>query len=369
MQRTIYDELGVEPIINAAGTFSYLGGCLMSDEVIRAWCEAARQFVDIDELLTCTGERIATLIGVDSALVTGGAASSILLGTAAAITAKWPTFPSQSSSTPEPFEVLRPRTHRDLYDRQVEMCGVKLVDVENLEDASQLVKPQTVMMLSYNFYEPSGGIRHKDWLAFAKVHGIPTFLDAAADVPPLTTLHRFTDMGFDMVSFSGGKAMRGPQGSGLLVGGQEWIARARQNAFPREGVVGRVAKVSKEDIVALCKAIECFVRSDIQTLTDRCIDQLEVIAKLLATIPQVTTSMIVPPVANQFPHLLVKWDEVDLGMTPAMLKQSLLTGKPRIAIDRVYGTGSEGMLLSAINLQPGEAEVVGERVRALLQQN
>lgn len=367
MSRRIHDELGVEPIINAAGTFSYLGGSLMSDDVVQAWREAARHFVDMDELLSRAGERIAQLIGVESALVTAGAASSMLLGTAAAITAKCPTFPMHGAPRDDRrFEVLRPGSHRDPYDRQIAMCGVEIVDVDDLETAEQLVTPRTVMMMSYNLYEPEGGIPHRDWLRFAKRHGLPTFLDAAADVPPLSAFQQFTDMGYDMVSFSGGKAIGGPQGAGLLVGGQVWIQRARENAFPREGVVGRVAKVSKEDIVALYKAVDLFVHTDMDALTNQCMERLRIIARQLEDLESVSTKVIEPPVANRFPHLLVEWDAALLSLAPSELKQRLWEESPRIATDRVHGTGQQGLLISAINLNPNEADVVGQRLRALL---
>ena len=357
----IYESLGVTPVINAAGTFTDLGGSLMPSEVLTAWTSAAQHHVDFQDLQERVGERIAGLLGVDAALVTGGAASGILLGTAAAVTLRDPDFPTRSELREVPLEVLRPTAHRNLYDRQVETCGVRIVDVDSADDVARKVTERTVLMMFYNVHEPDGAITHESWLRLARQFSIPTLLDAAADTPPVENLWKYNRMGFDMVVFSGGKAIRGPQSSGLLLGRSDLVAAARRNAVPNEGSIGRVAKVSKEDVVALWQALQMFVAEG-DSIAERCEEQLRVITDVLSTVNALTCRQIVPPVANHFPHLLLTWDEMTLGMTATDLATALRDGTPSIATARVHGTGADGLLISVIGLKPGEDRIVAERI-------
>ena len=372
MNQNIYELLGVKPIINAAGTFTDLGGSLMPPEVLEATRAAAQHFVDLDELQHHVGQRIASMLGVPAALVTGGAASGILLGTAAAITQRDGEFVRRPVQAPDgnPFEVIRLASHRDIYDRQITTCGVKIVEVNSAEAFDAAVTDRTVLAMAYNFYEPESDIKHEHWLALAKTHGIPTLLDAAADTPPVENLWRFHQMGFDMVTFSGGKAIRGPQSSGLLLGRADLIELAKQNAVPNEGTIGRVAKVSKEDIVGLWKAVELFISKGPQNgdrIAERCRQQLAVIESMVMRIDGVSCNYVTPAEANHFPHLLLKWNEATSGLSADDVARTLRTGNPPIATGRVYGTGTEGLLISAINLQPHEEDIVGRRLQECLQ--
>ena len=164
-----------------------------------------------------------------------------------------------------------------------------------------------------------------------------------------------------MVVFSGGKAVGGPQSSGLLIGSERLIDAARLNAVPNEGTVGRVAKVAKEDIVALWKAIQIHL-ADGDQIADRCSQKLQQITAILTGLPQVSTTVVTPPIANHFPHLLIRWGEQQLNLTTDQLAVALRQGSPPIATGRVYGTGTDGLLISPINLQTGEASVVGQRI-------
>src|SRR5262245_42871429 len=193
----VYEQLGVQPIINAAGTITMLGGSLMPPEVIAAWTAASRQFVPLLELQDRVGERIAKLLDVEAALVTTGAAGAMLVGTAACVTYKDRSLIGRLPLPAEMgIEVIRQKSHRDCYDQQVTACGVKLVDVETADDLERAINPRTAMLLAYNFLEPHGKIRHAEWLAAAKRHGIPTLLDAAADTPPRERLSEYNRMGY-----------------------------------------------------------------------------------------------------------------------------------------------------------------------------
>jgi L-seryl-tRNA(Ser) seleniumtransferase len=363
--RPLYEQLGVTPIINAAGTFTHLGGSLMSPEVIAAWSEAARQFVDLEELQDRVGERLAELLEVEAALVTGGAASGILLATAAALTLRDADFVHRQPTAQRPYEVLRQKSHRDPYDRQLETCGVRIVEVESAADVHRLVNERTVMMAAYHVHELDGQLSHAQWLDLAREYSLVTLLDAAADVPPVDNLSRFNKLGYDLVVFSGGKAIGGPQDTGLLLGRRDLIAAAKKNASPNEGTIGRAAKVSKEDMVAIWKAVEIFAREGDQ-IGERCRRRLTRIEEALQEVPTLTTRLVTPPVANHFPHLMIEWDESSTGVSYAEMKARLWQGTPRIATERVHGTGTDGFLISAINLQPGEEVIVGQRIAAIL---
>lgn len=220
-QRDVYAELGVKKIINAAGTFTALGGSLMPPEVLAAWTAASQNFVDLAELQDRVGEKIARMLGVEAALVTTGAAGGMVLATAAAVTYRDPSRIARLPLPPEEgLEVIRQTSHRACYDRQVAACGVKLVDVETREQLEQAITPKTVMLLSYNINEPDGKIPREQWLQVARNRGVPTLLDAAADTPPTDTLWKFNKLGYDMVVFSGGKACADRRTRGYC-----WVAR------------------------------------------------------------------------------------------------------------------------------------------------
>lgn len=363
----VYQLLGVKTMINAAGTITRLGGSLMPPEVVAAWLDASRHFVNVVELHDKVGERIAKSLGVEAAMVTTGAAGALVLGTAAALTYR---DRSLIARLPLPAdmqrEVIRQKTHRECYDQQVTMCGVKLIDVETRADLERAINGRTAMLLAYNVHEEDGKIKREAWVEVARQHGIPTLLDAAADAPPLDALWKYNRLGFDLVAFSGGKALRGPQGAGLLLGRKDLIETARLNASPYCGNIGRGMKVSKEDLVAMWAAVERFVHVDHAAELQEYDRRIAAIEDILRGLPTLRTKRIVPPIANQVPHLLILWDEQQLKITPAALKQKLEEGDPSIATARVHGTGDQGFLISVFMLKPGEERLVGERVRQVL---
>src|SRR5204863_1108569 len=223
----------------------------------------AGHFVDLIELQNRVGEKIAKLLGVESALVTTGAAGALLLGTAAAVTrgdakliARLPDTAGMKN------EVILQKTHHSCYDNQLTDVGVKLIDVETAADVGRAVTERTAQMFFMNVAEAAGKVRRDEWVELARKHRVPTLLDAAADTPPVGRLSEYTRMGFDLVAFSGGKAIRGPNDTGMLLGRQDLIAAAKLNASPHEGTIGRMMKVGKEDMIALLAAVERFVRLD-----------------------------------------------------------------------------------------------------------
>ena len=368
-QPDVYKAIGIRPIINAAGTITTLGGSLMPPEVVAAWTAAAQSFVSLTELQDCIGEKIAERLGVDAALVTTGAAGGMLVGTAAAVTHRDSSLVERLPLPPEmDLHVIRQTSHRECYDNQVKTCGVRLVDVDTCEELERAINKQTVMMLSYNVHEGESKISQRAWVELARRYNIPTLLDAAADTPPLDALSKYNRMGYDMVVFSGGKAIRWPQDAGLLLGRKDLIEAAKLNTAPRCGNIGRGMKVSKEDMVAMWAAVERFVNLDHEAEQREWEKRIATIENALASIPTIETKRIVPPIANRVPHLLILWDEQRVRVTPLQVKEQLASGEPSIATARVHGTGDRGFLVSVFMLKPNEETIVAARLQQILKQ-
>jgi L-seryl-tRNA(Ser) seleniumtransferase len=365
----VYEALGVKHVINATGTVTNLGGSLMPPEVVAAWAEASRHFVNLLELHDKVGQRIARLIGVEAALVTTGAAGALLLATAGVVTRgqadRIRRLPDTSGMK---NEVIVQRAHRTCYDNQLTDVGVRLIEVETAAQARKAINDRTALLFFMNVAEASGRIGRQDWLDLARSQRVPTLLDAAADVPPLERLAGYNRMGFDLVAFSGGKAMRGPNDTGLLLGRRTLIEAAKRNTNPHCGTIGRMMKVSKEDMIALLAAVERFVRLDHDAERREYERRIGVIEAALRDVPTLQTERITPAIANHVPHLQLSWDEKRLGLTRARLTRALADGDPPIQIGRVSGTGDRGVLISVLTLQAGEERIVADRLRAILRQ-
>ena len=366
-QRGIYESLGVKHIINATGTVTNLGGSLMPPEVAAAWVEASRHFVNLVDLQQKVGVRIAERIGVEAALVTTGAAGALSLGAAAVITrgesraiARLPDAAGLSN------EVIMQKSHRSCYDNQFTSVGARIVEVETAAEVAAAVNARTGLMFFMNKDDAAGRIARGEWLDLARRHRVPTLLDAAADVPPVDRLAGYNRMGFDLVAFSGGKAIRGPNDTGLLLGRKTLIDAAARNTNPNCGTIGRALKVSKEDMIALMVAVERFVGLDHAAERREFERRIGVIEAALDGAATVCCERITPTIANEVPHLIVEWDETRLGVTRAQVTRRLMEADPPIQIGRVSGTGDRGILISVLTLQPGEERVVGERLRAAL---
>jgi L-seryl-tRNA(Ser) seleniumtransferase len=363
----VYEALGVKHVINATGTVTVLGGSLMPPEVVAAWASASRHFVNLIDLHNKVGERIAKLVGVEAGLVTTGAAGALLLGTAAAVTRGDPKLVKRLPDTAGiKNEVILQKAHHSCYDNQLTNVGVKLIDVESATDVKRAIGERTAMMFFMNLAEKDGQIERAQWIELARRYQIPTLLDAAADVPPVERLSEYNRIGFDLVAFSGGKALRGPNNTGLLLGRKDLIEAAKKNANPHCGTIGRMMKVSKEDMIALLAAVERYVRLDHQAEWREWERRIDVIEQALRDIPTLQCERIVPPIANHVPHLILSWDETRVKMTRQRLTRELANGDPPILIGRVSGTGDKGVLISVFVLQEGEERVVADRLHKLL---
>jgi L-seryl-tRNA(Ser) seleniumtransferase len=364
---SVYESLGVKPVINAAGTFTALGGSIMPPEVAAAWVEASKHFVDLIQLQDKVGERIAKLLGVEAALVTTGAAGAMLLGTAAVVTrGDRKLIPRLPDTTGMKNEVVLQKAHHSCYDNQLTNVGVKLIDVETPADVGKAVSGKTALLFFMNMSEADGRIKRKEWVELARKHNIATLIDAAADVPPVGRLAEYAKMGFDLIAVSGGKAMRGPNDTGLLLGRKDLIDAARLNANPHCGTIGRMMKVGKEDMVALLTAVDRFVKTDAAAEAKELDRRLGVIEAAVKDIATVQSERIVPPIANHVPHLIVTWDEKRVKITRERVTKELADGDPSIRLARVVGTGDKGILISVLTLQEGEERIVGARLAEIL---
>ncbi len=366
----VYEALGVKHVINATGTVTFLGGSLMPPEVVAAWISASRHFVNLIDLQDKVGERIAKLVGVEAALVTTGAAGALLLGTAGVVTrgdAK--LIKRLPDTTGLKHEIILQKSHHSCYDNQLTDVGAKLIDVETPADVKRAISERTAMMFFMNIAETDGKIGRAEWVELARRHQIPTLLDAAADVPPVEHLSEYNRIGFDLVAFSGGKALRGPNNTGLLLGRKELVEAAKKNANPHCGTIGRMMKVSKEDMIALLAAVERYLSLDHQAEWREWERRLDVIEQVLRDIPTLQCERIVPPIANHVPHVILTWDEKRVKITRQRLIRELAKGDPPIQLGRVSGTGDKGLLISVFTLQPGEERVVADRLHGLLKKS
>jgi L-seryl-tRNA(Ser) seleniumtransferase len=371
-----YQKLGVTPLINAAGTYTVLSASTMPDEVRAAIELAARSPVNLNELIEASGAYLAKQLRCEAALVTSGAAAALVVGTAACITMgnEQPILNIPTDMSKLKNEVIVQKGHRYGYDHALRNCGILFVEVETLEQYEQAFTERTVM--AHFFNAGTGKISREDWVRVARKHGVPCFNDAAADVPPISNLWNYTQMGFDLVTFSGGKGLRGPQCTGLLLGRKDLIEAARKNNSPNSNTVGRGMKVAKEEIVGLVAAVDWFLKQDDAAIEAQCRQRADHIAKQLSAIPTVQTQVFVPEVANHVPHLLITYDQNRVKITGAEVMQKMRAGKPRIELNPSTGGapasaglpgGPNTIVVGVWMLQPGEDMVVAKRLREVLQ--
>jgi L-seryl-tRNA(Ser) seleniumtransferase len=356
----------LRPLINAAGNYTVLSASLLPPEVAAAMQEAARQFISIPELHEAVGKRIAVLTGAEAALVTAGAAASLLLGTAACVAGKDPEKIKRLPDTAGmKNEVVIQKKHRFGYDHAVRAAGTRLVEVETRAELESAIGERTAMLLYLNSADGAGQIKRPEFVEVGRARGIPSLIDAAADVPPVERLSEYTRLGFDLVCVSGGKAMRGPQCSGLLLGRKHLIEAALANGSPNSDSIGRSAKVGKEEIVGLWKAVELYVKRDHKADWREWESRVAAIAGAVAGIPGVKAEPFVPEIANQVPHLRVSWDPKVLPFNNDAVVKQLREGEPRIEL-RPSAADQPAIEVGVWTLQPGEHRIVARRLQEVL---
>ena len=361
----VYEELGVTTVINGQGTMTVLGGSLMRPEVEAAMTLASQHFCSIPDLEVAAGKRIAEMLMLPSGytgLVTSGAAAAMQSGLAGILTGDNEQFIQQLPDlTGMKSEVIIQKSHRNGFDHQLRSTGVKLIEIETREDLHKAVNPKTAMMHFSNFANSTGQIKVDEWVKLSKEYKIPCFNDAAADTPPVSHLWDYANMGYDLIAFSGGKAIRGPQCAGLLIGRKDLVAYALLNNSPHEDTLGRSQKVGKEEIIGMIKALESYLKEDHDALTKEWWRRLDGISAEITRVPGVSTSFSVPDIANHVPHLEIHWDPRHISLEPPDAVRQLRGGKPSI----VLAGNESGLIMNSFMLQPGEEKLIAERLTQL----
>ncbi len=372
---SVFDRLGVKRVINGQSWVTALGGSIMPPEVVQAMAEAANAFVDMDELNRKAGEVIARLTGAEAGMVTSGASAGIVLQVAACMTgtdhAKVAQLPD---TTGMKNEVIIQRSHRNRYDGAYRIPGAKLVEIgkarstapweleaainENTAAVAYVVAPFLAQPLPL---ERVVEIAHR--------HNVPVIVDAAAELPPVENLTRFIAQGADMVTFSGGKGVRGPQSTGILAGRKDLIEAAYLNSLnydsPHAGI-GRPMKVCKEEVVGLITALEMFVDTDHEAVWQAWKAKSQVIVDALKDIPGIRPVIEEIPVDRQGPVAVIYFEKSWKGPSSAQVQQALKQGDPPIYIGR--GGFKDELYVVPVNLQDGEEQIVARRLRQALTQ-
>ena len=373
----IYTRIGVKPVINGRGTWTYLSASLELPEVKAAQEAASKHFVNIFELQQAAGKRLAELTGAESGMITSGAAGAMASGTAACIAGTDPKNVWQLPDTTGLKSEVAMVGGRSPFDNAIRLAGGKLVVVHSHEQLANAINSNTAMIYTGSELEPLA----KE-IAIGKKAGVPVFLDAADGVPPINKLQIYAKMGCDLYTVSGGKGLRGPQCSGVLLGRKDLIEAALANSNPWEGAVCRPMKVGKEEIMGCLAAVEAAYHMDMNALNKEWQGRVERIQKLVETVPGVNASIATPEGGNSYPTLTVTWDQKAWGYTIGDCARELLEGTPSIAVltndnpsdvlgrapDKVKAprASDDRLQIISMTLQPGEEIIVGRRMRQLL---
>ena len=369
----IYQSIGVEPIINCRGTFTIIGGSVELPEVRAAMDAASRYYVQIDELANAVGQRLAELTGAQWGMVSAGCAAGLKHVTAACVTGGNPErlvrIPDLTGF--DRTEVVSPRYSRNVYDAAVRNVGVTMITVETIEELERSLGPRTAMIyLLAGPESTSGPLSLENIAKIARPKNVPILIDAAAEGLTMPNVH--LQAGADIVAYSGGKALRGPQCAGVLIGRKDLLLSAWQASAPHHGP-GRDNKVGREETLGMLAAVESWMTRDHAAEWKTWLGWLDTVAKRVATIPGVTTAVREPDgLSNRSPSLNIAWDPAALHITGPELADQLARHKPRIAVGAGGGrpgTASDGrtsISVTAWMMQPGDDKVVADRIHAVL---
>lgn len=373
----VYTRLGVKPIINGRGTWTYLSATLELPQVKAAQEAASQHYVNIFDLQIAVGKRLAALTGAESGMITSGAAGAMASATAGCIAGTDPDRIWQLPDTTGLKHEVVMVGGRSPFDSAIRLAGGKLVLADSAEQLPNAVNPNTAMI-----YTTSPPEQLSKEIAIAKSHNVPILMDAADGIPPISKLSLFAKMGCDLYTVSGGKGLCGPQCSGLLLGRKDLIDAALANTSPWEGAVCRPMKVGKEEIMGCLAAVEAWFDMDMNALNQEWSMRVQRIASLVSTVPGVETRIYTPE-TNQYPTLVVSWDESARGYTVADCARDLLDGSPSIAVltddnpsdvlsrkqtagKSLKGAQPNKLEIVSMTLKAGEEIIVGRRLRELL---
>jgi L-seryl-tRNA(Ser) seleniumtransferase len=368
----IYERLGVRRVIHASGTTTRYGGSLLRPEALEAMREASHTLVNLDELNAAAGAAIARMLGAEAAFVTAGASSGLILQAAACIAGDDPARITRLPDTRGmPNEIVIQRAHRFAYDQAYRVAGGVLVEIGlarrtqpyELEDAIT-ERTAAVAYLISPFTSPPGILSLAQTIEIAHSRGVPVIVDAASMLPPRENLTKFLRLGADLVSFSGGKGIRGPQSTGILAGRRDLVRAVTLNASPNQALA-RAAKTSKEEIAGLVVALELFMAEDEAAEMKRYRDVCTTVVEKLADIPGLRVVLEQDPVNRVLPHAVVYFTEEWDGPSGQAVQVALAKGEPHIYVQQGAHQGGyfDEIAVDPINLQPGDELVIATRLR------
>jgi L-seryl-tRNA(Ser) seleniumtransferase len=362
-KQDLFKELGVRTFINARGTITFMSGSLMHDYVLEAINNSSKDFCMLDELQDKVGERIATMVHSEAAMITAGAFSALTLGMAGILTGmdlkKVEQLP-HLEGTGMKSEVIIQKKHQIHYNHAFLNCGATLILVETPDDVDRAVNENTALMHFLGSGAVEGTIMHEEWLALARKHNLPASIDMAANVPPVSNLWAFNDMGFSFVALSGGKAIRGPQSAGILMGKKDIIEAVRLSSSPNAATVGRGMKVNKEEIIGMYVALDRYIKQDHEKEWKDWEDRVARIAKAAESVKSVSTKTYVPPIADHTPTLDIVWDTDKVKLSGKDLLDALRNGNPSI---EAYGGGKNSITVSPWMMRPEQVKIVADRIK------
>ena len=361
----LYTQIGVRPILNARGTFTIISGSRSLPQVKQAMFEASHYFVHLDELMDAVGKELGQLTGAEWGIATTGCEAAIALATVACIAG---TDPEKSQALPyikARDQVIIPKHSRNPYDFGVRMTGAELVEVNSAEELRSKISNRTAMIYILSSPDAENGpLSIPSICAIAKEKDIPVFVDAAAEEPIVPNIH--IQHGATLVGYSGGKCMRGPQSSGMLIGQKDLCRAAYFQAAPHHNY-GRAYKCSKEEVMGLLAAVRQWYKRDHAAEQREWLSWLQHIEARVKSLPSVTTEYLQPEdLSNKSPRLRIHWDATQLKITGTELVAHLDAGTPRILVDSGTGTRPNNMASSITimpyMMDPGEDRIVADAI-------
>jgi D-glucosaminate-6-phosphate ammonia-lyase len=370
-ERSIYRAIGVEPIINCRGTFTIIGGSVERPETLAAYKEASRHFVQYDELAEGVGRRLAEITGAEWGLVSDGCAAGLKHVTAACVTGGNPEklirIPDLTGFAKT--QVIVPRYSRNAYDHALRNIGVELVTVETPAELAAAINPKTAMiyLLAGRGTAQEEALSLEAIVEIARPARVPVVVDAAAENLTIPSVHLVA--GADVVVYSGGKAICGPQGAGLVLGRKDILMAAWQASSPHHGP-NRDNKVGREEIMGMLAAVEAWTIRDHGAEWQVWLDRLALIAQRVEQVAGVETAVEQPVgLNNRAPTLVISWDPAALHITGEHVAEDFARKKPRVAVGSGDGEGRAAIRITPNQMQPGNAEVVAERVHRILSES
>jgi L-seryl-tRNA(Ser) seleniumtransferase len=367
---SIYEELSVRPLINAGAHFTRLGGSVMPRAVVEAMVEAAKHHINLEELQRAVGKKLAELTHNEAAYVSCGAAAGITIATAALVAGDDPRAINQlPDTTGLKNEVIIHKAHRNGYDHAIRQVGVKIVEIgtESKTEPAELeaaISDKTAAIFWFEgLMTGPGDIPLPTVIEIANRYGVPVVVDGADQVPPAENLWRFTQMGAALAIFSGGKDLRGPQSSGLVVGRADIIEKMRVNGNPHASI-GRPMKVGKEEMVGLLTAVKLYLTRDHEARVSQDEETVVGWCSALNRVPGVRAERAFPGIVGQpMPRARVTIDAAQAGMSGEEIIEALRAGTPSI---EVHAEEENEFFLNPMTLQEGEDQIVLDRLLAIL---